>query len=410
MTFTIIYFILLLLLTVYFVNKRANVLGKMILILYTFIAFVSFISLKDGIIDESGITLIPYIFLVVSYFIFFSPFLVKETKCGAKKIVGHVDVKYIIFAYIYIICAIVAIKCYFPSVINLLSSGDWALNRTALYSGDLNAPYSNRLEYYAIQFSGYFRILAIIVGFSLLRFDNREHGVFYSKMNRLAGILTIVTSMIYVICTSIFNSARGTLFNVFVLVIAIYLFFYYEIEKNKRRFFLILGGLIIAAIAPYVIQVTISRFGSGDAADSVISYFGQAPIVFNKYVFPLEKHAWGKYGFSHILGFTFTPESIGGQWGASFFTFVGWICIDWGPIGVLLIGGVVSYFIKKFINKAEYQISDIFLVFTYYQVLTNGVFVIGASYIYTLIGSIIIFILLKIFIENRRYKFGNITF
>ena len=407
---TVLYFATLLLITIYCFIKSKSILGKYLLIIYTLIAFMSVILLKDGLMNESGITLVPYFFLVLSYLVFFSPFLKRDSMCGAHKICFDVDIKYVGFAVIYIICSVISIKCYLPSLTRLISSGDWAINRTNLYSGELVAPYSNFIEYFSMQFTGYFKLLAIIVGFSLLRKNAGDFNITYSKKRQIIGILSIVASVASLICSSMFNSARGTIFNSFVILIAIYLFFYYEIEMNKRKFFTVLGVLVIITILPYIFEVTVSRFGTGDASSSIISYFGQAPIVFNKYVFTLNEFAWGDYGFSRLLGTTFSPTSIGGQWGASFFTFVGWLCIDWSPVGVLLIGVMVSYIFYNIIIKESYQIADVFLLFSYYQLLTNGVFVIGASYIYTIMGSLIIYIFLKLFVENRQYRFGRFTF
>lgn len=409
MTFTVIYFILMFFLTVYMFLKKVNVLGRLIFLVYTIGALLAIFAVYYGLTTKQNISLLPYLFLIISYCIFFGPFLKNKSICSAYKIVPYVDRKYILFAIFYIVCALISIKCYLPAVGRLMASGDWASNRMELYSENLDAPYSNMIEYYSIQISGYCRILATIVGFSLLRANSsKKITKKYTVINRIIGLLAIFTSIGYILCASIYSSARGTIFNVLVLVMAIYLFFYYEIDKNKRKFITILALLIIACIIPYLIEVTVSRFSSEGAANSVVWYLGQAPIVFNKFIFTLEKHAWGKYGIGILFGEEFSAASIGGEWGAGFFTFVGWLCIDWSPIGVIIIGVLSSYLVLKVIKKRIYQISDVFLIFTYYQILTNGVFVIGRTYVYTLIGSFVIYVLLKLVIEKKKYVVGKI--
>ena len=65
--------------------KKVNVLGLVLFFIYDIIAFVAVYSIKQGIIDSDGITIIPYLFLCLTYLLFFSPFFKRKNQCTAKK-------------------------------------------------------------------------------------------------------------------------------------------------------------------------------------------------------------------------------------------------------------------------------------------------------------------------------------
>ena len=391
--------------------KKVNVLGLVLFFIYDIIAFVAVYSIKQGIIDSDGITIIPYLFLCLTYLLFFSPFFKRKNQCTAKKIAFKTDIKIKIIAIIYIICAVIAILCYLPNVIQLINSGDWAMNRYNLYQDVSAVPYSNRIQFLSMQIAGYLRTLALIIGFTLLRsIKNRKYDLKDKKYDKILGYCTLGAAICYTIISAMYTSARGTIFNVCFFVMALYLFYYSEIEENRRRFISIVAILSLIAIIPYFMQVTVSRFTGNQAGNSILLYFSQPPTVFNKHIFKLPKYAWGNFGIGSLFGTNFTEASVGGNWKTGFYTFVGWLFIDWGPIGVLVIGLMICLIINKIIKKREYQIADIFFIMSYYQILTSGVFVIGRTYIYTLIGNLVIYLFLKSFVENKTYIFGKIKF
>ncbi len=391
MLYTGIYFAILLLLTFFCIVKKANVLGTILFALYTGSALFALIAVGQGNISTNGVQLFPYFFLAGSLTIFFYPFYRNKTVFNAGMLNKEIHRNYILFAYFYIICAVISVWCYIPSVKALLGSGSWYLNRSLVYADKVTYPYRNTIEHFAMLFSSYTEVLALIVGFSIFRM----------KKNTKTGVLLVALTIARTTCSAIYTSSRGMIIQLAILVLAIYCFFYKDIEENKRRFVTVLIIIAILVITPYIIDVTVSRFsGTRGAGNSVIQYLGQPPIVFNRGVFTSEKIAWGNYGFGALIGSSFSPEDIGGTWGTGFFTFVGWIFIDWGILGVVLIGVICAFFFSGIIKKQEYQISDLFLLFTYYYTLAKGVFVIGREYCYILIASLVIYALLKFVAEK----------
>ena len=59
------------------------------------------------------------------------------------------------------------------------------------------------------------------------------------------------------------------------------------------------------------------------------------------------------------------------------------------------------------IQKEEYELSDVYIVFFTYYTLIQGVFVIGTSYCYHIVVALLIYVSLKIFSDNKVYYAVN---
>ena len=140
--------------------------------------------------------------------------------------------------------------------------------------------------------------------------------------------------------------------------------------------------------------------------DTFIVY---VPVVFNVNVATIDKSAWGKLLFSRVLNTGFSQIDIGGTWGARFYTFVGFIFIDWGVLGVILFGVFWGlYFFERRVHRSVYKISDLFLIFYYYRFLLKGGLVIGSAFLQDAIFAGATYLFIKYFIE--RTNFPSIMF
>lgn len=379
-------------LTIYFLKKKISVFGKVLLIVFCLSSVFSIIGVFTNVIDASNATLLAYLFLILALFIFFSPFLCKESFFGRFEVIYKAKKGYIFLCLIYIFCSLYTIYLFLPGIIQLLKSGNWSMNRFDLYTGELSFPYNNIIELLIINFTDYFRLLILVVSFSLLSI----------RKNKVIAISSIGSAFISMMCSAIYSSSRGTIVNTSLLILSLFLFFYHSYSKKMKRFFTITILLIVIAMVPYFIVVTNSRFGdNSDSLKSIISYIGQPPVVFNYGVFVIDKNLFGLYEFGRLFGYTgFSEELVGGLWDNGFFTFVGWFFIDWGIIGTLLIGAFVFFAFKKFYRKKQLLISDLFIMTFYFSTLLQGVFVIGRSYCYTIIATLVIYLFLKLFFEK----------
>ena len=394
---TYIYMIAMIVMTIFaFVNKY-NVMGKILLILYTMISLAATITVKNDLPSVSNISVSAYLFLIIIYIIAFYPYLTRKTRFDVKKLTFTINKKYIAFAWIYIISSLICIAYFIPHIRRLYSLGNWMENRNELYSGAL---FSNHkwYEYCALQFTGYTTVLALVLGFALIR--NREH----SKL----GILTLIAAAVSNGFSSIYQSSRGGILNLVLLIVVLYIFFYNDLENNKKRAITVISFAGIIAIMPYLIDVTVSRFTSSGSINSIVNYFGQPPVVFNTGVFPISQHLYGRYAFGKLFGPDgFAPSQIGGSWGTGFYTFVGWLYIDWGLAGTPIVTIIISAITIYFIQKKKYCIADLYIIFFMYYSLLQGVFVIGRNYCYNIVMSVAIYIFVKLFFDKVFFVVGN---
>lgn len=377
--------------------KKTNVMGKVLWALFTMVSIFSVIAMKVGLV-RSDVTFFPYLFLIIVYLIVFYPFITKSVEFSIEKVTYVLNKKYVIFAYIFIIAGIISIMYYLPLVRQLILSGDWNQNRSDLYSGTFQFSYT-WYQYYALQFIGYTKILGLIVGFVFLRNEQKS----------ILGWLSIIVGSLASVLSAMSQSSRGAIVNIVLLVLVIFIFFYRDMANSKKRLILILVAAGILANLPYVIEVTVSRFSSSGALSSIISYFGQPPVVFNYGVTPVYKHMYGVYAWGNLFNATpVSPSDIGGSWGTGFYSFVGWMYIDWGYIGTLIVSIIIAYITYRIINKNTYDIADLFLLFFIYYTLLQGAFVIGRDYCYNMFMALVIYGFVKLFFDKYTLKIGSI--
>ena len=394
---TCLYAVVMIAITIFTITKKKNVMGRILFALYTAIAIAAVIAIHNGFLSTSKVSISAYIYLIIIFAISFFPYTTKKYRFNVEKLSFIINKKYLAFAWMYLLSSVICVLYYLPHVRTLYAIGNWIQNRSELYSGSLYSSY-RWYEYYALQFNGYTKVLALVTGFALIR--NLKH----SKL----GIAVIISAALSSCLSSIYQSSRGGIVNLVLLILALYIFFYNDLENNKKRAITIIsiGGIIM--ITPYLIDVTISRFSAGGALRSLLSYFGQSPVVFNSGVFPITKHLYGRYAFGNLFGPDgFNPSQIGGTWGSGFYTFVGWLYIDWGIFGTVIVAIVLSSITIYFIQKKVYCIADLYMIFFIYYTLLQGVFVIGRDYCYNILVSVIIYVFVKLFFDKVVFMVGN---
>lgn len=283
-----------------------------------------------------------------------------------------------------------------PTTFLMLQIGDWA----STYSEETPKVYSNFVEYFSINFSNYCRILAFVLAFLMLRKTEKRKYVLPISLNLFAfALLTQIVNAI--ICTS-----RSMLFELIALLPSMYLFFLDDISQRKKYFVNIFFVAFLALTFFLFVDVTISRFDTRGPLNSFLSYSGQAPIVFNTQVYgTLDHFLYGDYTLGKLYGVDYvSPSELGGKWETRFYTFVGWLYIDWGVLGSLLIGCAMSLFFYFFIEREKYSVADVFFIFSYYVFLLKGIFVIGRSYITSIVVTITMYVIMKVFLDRQIVK------
>ena len=385
-----IYLALMILFFLICINKKYNPLALCLVGYYLVIAIVSYYAGSKDIIEASKTSIFPYMLLLLAYILFFFPFLKKKDVISLEKLDYSMINKLKPFGIVYIVCSLICIYCYISPLRKLIQSGDWAMTRYMHYIEGNATVYTNIIERIGIAFTLYFYLLAVLVGILMIK----------EGTNTKFAYLLVGAAVISNFMQALYAVGRGTIFNDLMIVVILYLFIMNDIDKKQVYigFGLILIALII--IAPYMQAITESRF-SEDAGNELLRYFGEAPVVFNVNVATIDKLAWGRLLFSRALNTGFSQIDIGGTWGARFYTFVGFIYIDWGVLGVILFGVFWGlYFFERRVHRSVYKISDLFLIFYYYRFLLKGGLVIGSAFLQDAIFAGATYLFIKYIIER----------
>lgn len=404
---TSFYCICMCLITIYlFINRRKyDIIGSSVFLLFTIESVFSVLMIKknvlSNVINYTHITFGAYILLIIALVIYISPFFRSVNEFDASKYTKELNSKYWMFAYIYIICAIVTILVCLPTTLRMVAIGNWAES----YGQASVNPYSNIIEYFATNFCDYLRVLALLVGFAMIRGEIEKKRFIIPVSLIAAAILTSINH-------AILSTSRSMIYETVLIVLFIYIFFFRSLEKNKKRFFTIAGVIVGCAVVVLFMNMTISRFQSRGTSNFMLSYLGQAPVVFNAQVVgSIDKLSFGKYAWGTLFSSQpFNQNTVGGSWGARFYMFTGWIYIDWGILGLIIIGLVLAYIFRKMILKREYVLSDLYLIFSFLLVIIKGIFVIGRMYSINLVATILIYFVLKIFFDKYTLVLGKYRF
>ena len=402
MYYAIFYSIFLLIFLLVSVFKRTNALGLLLVIIYFAVSLFSIYLIKNDTLNEldvSEIRMWPYILMVFSYLLCFYPFLQKRRPLDTKKIISINDNGFFIFfLYLYTFLSFIRVIMEVPNIILIVKEGNWA----ETYTLGSNQVYSTIIGQYIMMFVSYFRLIAIVIAFCFLTDKNRTN-----KRNWLLPTLTMIFALGTGFFGAISSASRSLMFDVALTFFAVVIFFFKKFSKNQKILFSSIGIIGALVFVILMLRISDSRFSSRGTLIYLFSYLGQAPTCFNSQLATkINTFMFGEYAFGGLVGITsFDPSTIGGTWGTHFYTYVGYLYIDWGPFGTIVISLIICLILFATIKKEKYYVSDVFLIFVIYQFLLNGTFVIGRGYILSLIVNLIIFLFIKLFVENRSFSF-----
>lgn len=382
-------------------RKKWNFTGKMLLIIYFIIAVFALLVPSMGQLayverlDPDTVTYGMVLFLLANYAILFFPYMKSRDSFSAQKMDIALNENYYIFVRIYIVFCVITIVLYFNPLLQIIRSGAWAINRKFMASTEAVFPYSNILEKIIINFTAYFKILALIVGMLIIAKRERKK----------LGYWTVILASICEAFTDLYVSSRGMLATYFLFIIALILFFFPDFNKKSKWIISILAIIAGIMIAPYLIEITLNRF-SESSLSSIVYYFGQPPYGFATEVNDLDHHMFGRFAFGALFGDEKFPIEFS-AWVHGFYTVVGWIYADWGYVGTLIISCILSFFFNNKIHRSSYSMGDLFILFSYYMLLTEGVFTIGRTKANMIVITILLYVILKYIFDRIRFTMRN---
>lgn len=357
--------------------------GVIIFAFYTIIALFAIpayeILKSDSYFSQfnfSNITLFPYVYLLIITLLLIRPTF-HFNGYIQKHNISVAESKVKLFVIVYSLCSILAIYCYYRTIVENVSAEALSQIRNDLYGGESMKAHKNFIEHIVTLFVFNFNGMATIVFFYVLAYMRAQIAKIWFFI--LAMGIVAPTFMV-----AIMTASRGMIVSEFFQLLFCYSFYSNSYSKRLKRSFTIVCAIILVIFGFYTILVTISRFGEGDdSMSSIISYFGQPTIIFNSQVSEISSYAYGVrffYPWANILGID--PDMILNpivkKWSPCFDTLTGDLYIDFGPIGTFLIALLVPVIFNNFvIRKKCLKLPDIYLLLYYCMIMQRGALVTG---------------------------------
>ncbi len=401
------------LLLCYVKSRHKNILGLILMLLYTTIAIMAipryFIS-TELLHDLDDVTLEPFIYLFL-VFIMFTWYFCKVDLRNLTNIYaeGRWNKIYILM-YIYILSTIVVFYLSVGTVISNISSGEWAEAKKT--SDELKEAFNYNffIEQLFVVFNTNIKIFMVVISFFMLMNDKRK-------------CLALIVLMCFVLSQSMLalkNGSRGTFVIIFISIIVPYLILkkdlpIYLVKRINKILF-----ISLAVFVNYFMIVTVSRFGDLDSSysfyeeyngmTSLLSYAGQSFLHWNVSVYPITDFGYGVYGCEMLFGNeAFMNFTSGTRWITKFYTFVGSIYVDIGPYLTFVMALFVFLFSLNILKLKHYSIEGVCFFSFVYVKLFVGAFSWAENYVIEFALNFIVYLLLKTKfpIAKTRYKISR---
>lgn len=333
------------------------------------------------------LTLAPFIYLLIVLYLFIKPFLKSDFKMDAN-LLCNIKI-YKLITNLYIVLSLYSCVVYLPIAIDAILNPDW----TELYNKAHLEKDSNIFTKLANLFL-HVRYLGIVLFFVFLA--SHSVGKLYKALLGLMAFLPIL-----LVCIT--QASRGGILTLIASFAIAYFFMKDFLSVKIRRVIQFFTSIIIPFIIIYILSVTISRFEESnlniDATSSIVYYLGHSMLIFNYgIVDTINKFSYGAFMFNlpplNAFYIDF-DDFFGTHFGTDFFTFVGGLYLDFGPIITFIIALVSSCYFGKKIRKKSIDIPDAFLIMTFAMFLFNGVFVVGRGYAIQWLETMLLYLLLK---------------
>lgn len=331
----------------------------------------------------------PFVYLFIANLILFLPLFSSSDKIAAKVYYNRsINIPGLqIFCGIYIIFALITTICYFPLAWDSLQSGAWASIRDSTYEEEFHL-FQNPILNIIANLSTHFTIAVIVIYFFLLTQPR------ISKAFKTTLLISMITPMAL---TALVIAARGHIFTLLFNFLLGFLCFRQYIPKRTKRTLLVWAIVFGGILGLYTIAVTIARFGQ-ESASSLLYYFGHSMLTFDYGLTDtIDTYGKGAYTFRRFVNYVVhdLDWTLGTHFGTSFFTFVGSLYIDFGPLGTMIAVTLLAISVRVLIRKHNLDLADMFIYLFYISTVLNGALITAPDLGWRCLLAFIIYIMLK---------------
>lgn len=331
----------------------------------------------------------PFVYLFIANLILFLPLFSSSDKIAAKVYYNRsINIPGLqIFCGIYIIFALITTICYFPLAWDSLQSGAWASIRDSTYEEEFHL-FQNPILNIIANLSTHFTIAVIVIYFFLLTQPR------ISKAFKTTLLISTITPMAL---TALVIAARGHIFTLLFNFLLGFLCFRQYIPKRTKRTLLVWVIVFGGILGLYTIAVTIARFGQ-ESDSSLLYYFGHSMLTFDYGLTDtIDTYGKGAYTFRRFVNYVVhdLDWTLGTHFGTSFFTFVGSLYIDFGPLGTMIAVTLLAISVRVLIRKHNLDLADMFIYLFYISTVLNGALITAPDLGWRCLLAFIIYIMLK---------------
>lgn len=381
-------------------NHHKNILGLILILLYTTVAIFAipryFLSI-ELLHDVDDVTLEPFIYLFVVFIMFTWYFYKVDLRNLANACVKGRWKKIYFLIYVYILSTIVVFYLSIGDVVSNVISGEWGDAKKVSEGLDVTFEYHFFLEQFFVVFNIQSTVFMSVFFFLMLINDRNKY---------LSFVLLFCLSL-SVLLISFKLAGRGTFVRFFISIIAPYLLFFTKMPLRTVKLINKIIFFSIFIVSFYILEVTISRFGDLDTSynvyetyngwTSLLSYAGQSFLFWNVAVYPMSEYGYGIYGCEFLYGNdAFINFTLGTRWISKFCTFIGSIYIDIGPYLTFVMAFCMFVFSFLLLRCKRYNIEDVCLFIYIYVKLFMGVFSWSENYVIDFFISLMIYLFLKV--------------
>ena len=331
----------------------------------------------------------PFVYLFIANLILFLPLFSSSDKIAAKVYYNRsINIPGLqIFCGIYIIFALITTICYFPLAWDSLQSGAWASIRDSTYEEEFHL-FQNPILNIIANLSTHITIAVIVIYFFLLTQPR------ISKAFKTTLLISTITPMAL---TALVIAARGHIFTLLFNFLLGFLCFRQYIPKRTKRTLLVWAIVFGGILGLYTIAVTIARFGQ-ESDSSLLYYFGHSMLTFDYGLTDtIDTYGKGAYTFRRFVNYVVhdLDWTLGTHFGTSFFTFVGSLYIDFGPLGTMIAVTLLAISVRVLIRKHNLDLADMFIYLFYISTVLNGALITAPDLGWRCLLAFIIYIMLK---------------
>lgn len=399
-------------------KKRKFEIATFLFVIYMISAICSGLLYYDifGYGELYNINLFPFIYLFISLIIAFAPIFRFESQN-----INHLVEPNKLFIVISIYLIVVIIANFLGNVQIIFSN----IKSVIADTNFLNSIYREKIIIEAAKVGE--RELNYLAIFSNLATEMTLLFFFYNltrirKQRLLSWGLGIAA--ILPIFQVLITANRGKIGTTILGFIFLYLLFKPIMERSIKRKIKILI-FVFASIAISIFSlITLARFAEGDkkinsaVLGSLVYYEGQSMLHFNEYALSENVRQYGDNSFPEIraiIGLEYSKNIFDRQakWGSkmgsiqgAFYTFIGDIVFDFGPIVSIMLIGIAAFIVRKktkIMNHGYFH--QIILLYIWYNICIQGVYyftykTIGGNLI--IIFSLIVYAIFRIDHSLRR--------